>query len=242
MDFGLSFGYVFKDKDWFRKIAIPALVALIPVIGEFIVMGWGLKATKNVIEGREEDALPELDFGTDLGRGFMATLISLIYGLPVAILVGIGGALIGFGTEREVANVLLIVPGACIGLLGLILGLLAAFFGVAAIANYVAKGEFGAAFKFEELFGMLKKSFVSWLLVIIGQIIALGFIAPLGAIACGIGALLTYVYGTAVYSHLIGQAYNQSMTPVTGEVETMGELETAVEAESEGEVETEDEF
>ena len=45
MDFGLSFGYVFEDKDWFRKIAIPALVSLIPIIGQFIVTGWGLKAT-----------------------------------------------------------------------------------------------------------------------------------------------------------------------------------------------------
>lgn len=224
MDFGLSFGYVFQDKDWFRKIAIPALVALIPVIGEFIVMGWGLKVTKNVIEGKEKDALPELDFGRDLGRGFMATLITIIYSLPVAILVGIGGAFIGFGTEREVANVLLIIPGVCIGLLGFLFGLFVAFMAGAAIANYAAKGDFGAAFKFKELFGMIKKSPVSWLLVIIGQIIALGFIAPLGAIACGIGALLTYVYGTAVYSHLIGQAYNQSMTPVTGEVETVGEV------------------
>jgi len=225
MDFGLSFGYVFKDKDWFRKIAIPALVSLIPIIGQFIVTGWGLKATKNVIEGKETDALPELDFGTDLGRGFMAAVISFIYGLPVAILAGIGGTLAGFGTEQaDAANVILIIFGSCIGLLGLVLGIVIAFFGVAAIANYVAKGEFGAAFKFKELYGMIKKSFVSWLLVIIGQIIALGFIAPLGAIACGIGALLTFVYGTAVYSHLLGQAYNQSFTPVMNEVEPVGEV------------------
>lgn len=225
MDFGLSFGYVFEDKDWFRKIAIPALCALIPVVGEFIVMGWGLKATKNVIEGKERNALPELEFGADLGRGFMATLITLIYSLPVIILVGIGGLLAGLGSENfEGANVILVILGACVGLLGMLVSLVIAFFGVAGIANYVAKGNFGAAFRFKELYGMIKKSFVSWLLVIIGQIVALGLIAPLGAIACGIGALLTYVYGTAVYSHLIGQAYNQSMTPVLGEVEPVGEV------------------
>jgi len=225
MDFGLSFGYVFEDKDWFRKIAIPALVSLIPIIGQFIVTGWGLKATKNVIEGKERNALPELDFGGDLGRGFMAAVISFIYGLPVAILSGIGGALAGFGTERpEAANVVLIIFSVCIGLLAFALGVVTAFFGVTAIANYVAKGEFSAAFKFKELYGMIKKSFVSWLLVIIGQIIALGLIAPLGIIACGIGALFTFVYGTAVYSHLIGQAYNQSMTPAMGEVETVSEV------------------
>ena len=225
MDFGLSFGYVFQDKDWFRKIAIPALVSLIPIIGQFIVVGWGLKATKNVIEGKERNALPELDFGGDLGRGFIAAVISFIYGLPVSILAGIGGALGGFQYERaEAANVILVILGICVGLLAFVLGLITAFIGAAAVANYVAKGEFGAAFKFKELFGMIKKSFGSWLLVIVGQILALGFIAPLGIIACGIGALFTFVYGTAVYSHLLGQAYNQSVTPLMAEVEPVGEV------------------
>ncbi|KUK46246.1 MAG: putative membrane protein [Anaerolinea thermophila] len=221
MDFGLSFGYVFEDKDWFKKIAIPALCALIPVIGEFVVVGWGLRATKNVIDGKERNALPELDFGNDLGHGFMASVIALIYSLPVAIVVGISGAMFGFATgESRSGNWVLITLGTCIGLLGLVLGIASAFFASPAVANYIAKGNFSAAFKFKEIFAMLKKSFVSWLLVILGQIIALGFIAPLGTIACGIGALLTFVYGTAVYSHLLGQAYNQSAAPVIVEVET----------------------
>jgi len=222
MDFGLSFSYVFKDKDWFRKIAIPALCALIPVLGEFIVIGWGLKATKNVIDGKERNALPELEFGSDLGRGFIASVIALIYSLPVAIIVGISGAMFGFATEQSRSgNWVLITLGSCIGLIGLLLGIASALLAAPAVANYVAKGEFSAAFKFKEIFAMLKKSFVSWLLVILGQIIAMGFIAPLGVIACGIGALLTFVYGTAVYSHLIGQAYNQSAAPVIGEVEAI---------------------
>jgi hypothetical protein len=56
MDFGLSFSYILNDKDWFRKIALPALCALIPVVGQFVVAGWGLKATKNVIDGNEQNA------------------------------------------------------------------------------------------------------------------------------------------------------------------------------------------
>jgi hypothetical protein len=223
MNFGLSFGYVFEDKEWFRKIAIPALCSLIPIVGQFIVIGWGLKATKNVIDGKERSALPELNFGNDLGHGFMVFLIGLIYSIPVSILVSISGLLIGFGTEQQdMSNFLMIAIGVCVGLLAFVLGLLTAFLGSAAVANYAAKGQFGAAFKFSELFSMIKKSFVSWLLVILGQIIAMGFIAPLGAIACGIGALLTSVYATAIYSHLLGQAYNQSVTPVTGEVEVLG--------------------
>ncbi len=33
MDFGLAFSYVFKDPDWFKKVAIPAVCSLIPVVG-----------------------------------------------------------------------------------------------------------------------------------------------------------------------------------------------------------------
>ncbi len=211
MNFGLSFSYVFKDPDWFKKVAIPALCSLIPIVGQFIVLGWSMKAAKNVMEGNEENALPSLEFGADLGKGFMIFLIGAIYSLPTAILVGIGGTLGGFASSADqTVSVVLIVLGSCLGLVGALLGILIAFLSVIGIANYVSTGEFGAAFRFKELFAMLKKSFVSWLLVLVGAILAMGIIAPLGAIACGIGALLTAAYGSAVYAHLIGQAYNMS--------------------------------
>ena len=212
MNFGLAFSYVFNDEQWFKKVALPALCGLIPVIGPFIVAGWGLKATKNVMEGNEENALPDLAFGADLGRGFMATLIGLIYSLPVAIIGSISGGLFGVGGNQDQTwMILLYIIGGCFGLLGLLLAIFIALMGVVAIANYVAKGKFGAAFNFKEIFGMLKKSFVSWLLAILGLILATSIIAPLGGIICGIGALFTGAYGTAFFSHLLGQAYNKSV-------------------------------
>ena len=212
MNFGLAFSYVFKDEEWFKKVAITALCSLIPVIGPFIVAGWGLKVTKKVIDGNDELLLPRLEFGPDLGRGFMAALITLIYGLPVGIIGGIAGGFFGLGSGREeVWMIVLYIVGGCIGLLGLLVSVALAFMGVIAVANYVAKGNFKAAFNFKEIFGMLKKSFVSWLLVVLGYILAMAIIAPLGGIVCGIGALLTAVYGTAISSHLLGQGYNQSV-------------------------------
>ncbi len=222
MNFGLAFSYVFKDENWFKKIAIPAVCSLIPVVGPWIVSGWAMKAAKNVIDGNEENALPNLEFGADLGRGFMVFLITLIYNLPIAILGGITGALFGFGgdADQTVMTVLFIL-GGCLGIVVFLLSLLITFMSVIGIANYLAKGEFGAAFKFKEIFAMLKKSFVPWLLVIVGQILAVGIIAPLGTIACVIGVFLTMAYGLAVYAHLLGQAYNESASPVMGEVETL---------------------
>jgi hypothetical protein len=221
MDFGLAFSYVFKDEDWFKKVAIPALCGLIPVIGPMIVSGWSLKAAKNVIDGNVENALPELDFGADLGRGFMAWLITLIYNLPAAILIAIASGLFTAGANADQGvSILLYVLGGCAGLIGVLLVLLVMFLGVVAVANYLATGQFGAAFKFSELFGMLK-SFGPWALAVLGSIIGLGLIAPLGSIACGIGALLTLAYGSAVYAHLLGQAYVKSHVEQVEVVETL---------------------
>jgi hypothetical protein len=223
MNFGLSFSYVFKDPDWFKKVAIPALCGLIPVVGQFVVAGWALKATKNVIDGNEEHALPELEFGPDLGRGFMSFLIGFIYGLIPAILMSFAGGLFGWGADvyEEALMIIMYIAGGCLGLVGILVGLLFGFLGMTGIANYVAKGEFKAAFQFKELFAMIKKSFVSWLLVLLGAILTTGIIAPLGSIACGIGVLLTTAYANVVYAHLLGQAYNKSKDTTFEAVETL---------------------
>ncbi|MGI6741366.1 MAG: DUF4013 domain-containing protein [Brevefilum sp.] len=222
MNFGLAFSYVFKDNDWFKKLAIAALFSLIPVVGQFVLVGWGLRIAKNVIDGNKEYPLPNVSFGEDLSRGFMAMLISAIYILPIAILLSLASGIFSFGAGAdEPMMYILYALGGCFGLVGLVAAILVGFLSVAALANYVAKGQFGAAFNFKQVFGLVKKSFLSWLLVIVGQILAMGIIAPLGSIACVIGVFLTMAYGTAVYSHLLGQAYNASTEPVAGSVEVL---------------------
>ena len=215
MDIGLAFSFVFKDPEWFKKVAIPALCSLIPVIGPFILVGWAVKAAKNVMEGNLENALPELDFGADLGKGFMVTLVGLIYSLPIMILAGVSAGLFSAAPNSEQAmSIFLYIFGGCFGLVGLLLALVIMFLSSVGIANYIAKGEFSAAFKFKELFAMLKKSFVSWLLVVVGYLVAMGVIAPLGSIACGLGAFLTAAYANLIVMHLVGQAYNASKPEV----------------------------
>ncbi|MCJ7693855.1 MAG: DUF4013 domain-containing protein [Anaerolineaceae bacterium] len=218
MKFGQAFGYIFKDPDWFKKLVIPALCGLIPVIGPFIMAGYAFKVTKMLIAGEGDTPLPSLEFGADLGKGFMITLINLIYAIPVLILGGIASAIIGFGSGAdEVVMWILIVLGGCFGLIGLLLGLLILFIAPIAVANYAAKGEFKAAFAFKEIFALLKSSLTSWLLVLVGGLLA-GFIAPIGSIACGVGAMLTGLYAGMLNSHLIGQAYNVAKTPKQGEL------------------------
>jgi hypothetical protein len=219
MKFGKAFSYIFQDKEWFKKIVIVALCGLIPVVGQFIVIGYAFKVMKRLIEEGMDTPLPVLEFGADLGKGFMVTVINAIYMIPLFLLMGIGAGIMAAGQSADqTVMIILMILGGCFGLLGLIIGLLLGFMAPAAVANFAAKGEFKAAFKLKEVFGLVKKSFVSWLLVLVGGLLA-GVIAPIGSIACGNGVILTSTYAVLLSNHLIGQAYNASVTPKMGEVE-----------------------
>ena len=63
-------------------------------------------------------------------------------------------------------------------------------------------------------FALIRAAPGAYLIVLLGGMAA-GFIAPLGSIACGVGALLTSAYALLINAHLLGQAYRSA-------VETMG--------------------
>jgi hypothetical protein len=217
MDFALAFSFPFKDQQWFKKLVVPGLVSLIPVIGQFFIVGFGLNVAKRIIE-KNPESLPELDFGGDLKRGFMSFVIGLGYSLPLIVLalifgiimVAIGG-LAGDGNS-DTAGILGVVMGAGFGIISILYGILVAFFTSAAMGNFLAKGEeLGAAFRIKEIWGFLKTAIVPYLLVIVGGIAA-NLIGSLGSIICAVGLLVTMPYAMAVYGHFIGQAYNLATT------------------------------
>lgn len=210
MEFGLAFSFPFKDPEWIKKILIIGLVSLIPVVGMFVMMGWILHITKNVID-RNPNALPELEFGTDLKRGFMMFLIALIYSLPLSIFGMIVGVVTAFiDPNSGSGGTIFMVLMACFSIFALIYGILLAFLLPAAYANHAAKGNFGAAFKIGELFGLVKAAPGAYFMVLLGSIIG-GVIASLGTIACLVGVIFTAVYGSAISGHLYGQAYNKAI-------------------------------
>ena len=222
MNFGLSFSYIFKDQDWFKKLLIPALCMLIPIVGWMVSLGWALKVARNVMDGVEEP-LPELDFGGDILRGFFAFLISFIYSLPVSILSSISGWISNWQfTNNETALFGMGLVTAVIGLISFALGLVTTFLSLGAIANNIGKDDFGAAFRLGEVWRLVTANIGDWLLVLVGMLIAVGLIGPLGTIACIIGVILTMTYGLAVTGHMLGQAYvgaQKKMTPTVEPVD-----------------------
>ncbi|MGB2963809.1 MAG: DUF4013 domain-containing protein [Anaerolineales bacterium] len=214
MDFGKAFTFVFEDEDWIKKIGVGGLISLIPVIGVFLVLGWGVEVTKRVIKG-EAEILPDWsDFGGYLTRGFLVFLVAFVYMLPVILIQGCSSLTYLYPDADETMLTVFTIISACFGCLTFLYSIAAYLILPAAIAKYAATDELGAAFKIGELFQVVKENLGVYGMVLLGGIVA-GLVSSLGVIACVIGVLFTMVYSMAINGHLWGQAYvvSKSSTP-----------------------------
>jgi hypothetical protein len=212
MDFSAPFGFPFKDQNWFQKLLIPGLIMLIPIIGLFYLMGWGLEITRQIIR-QEPIVIPETDFGKFLTRGLKLFVISLVYAIPTFI----------FQIPSTAANIMaqsssnsdsaaamagvIMAISACAGLLNLVYSLALAFILPAVYGVFLVNNEeISAGFRFGEIFALAKKAPTAFLLALVGYLIA-EMISGLGVIACVIGLIVTVPYGILIISHFYGQAY-----------------------------------
>ncbi len=208
MKFADAFTFVFQDPDWFKKIIIPGLIGLlIPIVGQIFLLGWALKVTLNVIRNNPSP-LPEMEFGADLGRGFKAWVVGLVYSIPMLIFylpIFILSVVAGESNEQSLA-IVVAIAGICFGFLMLLYGLVMGLMLPAAYAKVAVEDSIGAGLAFGEIFKMVKNNLVTYLLILVGTLAA-SFIASLGSIACGIGILVTVPYSFAIMGHLYGQGY-----------------------------------
>lgn len=224
MDFGLAFGFVFQEMEWWKKVLIAAALLIIPVIGWLIVAGWTIEITRRVIR-RSAPYLPGWDnFGKYLVDGLLFMAISIIYSLPIilfnivfqfaAIFLDNSGQMGEGGMDALTIAVIAVL--VCIGCVFIIYNLVISFGIPAAYANFAAKGRFGAAFNFREVIGLIRAAPGAYLITFLGSIVA-GFASALGLIACIIGVLATSAYAMLVNAHLWGQAYNEAQRALQAE-------------------------
>ena len=209
MDFGKAFTFPFDDTDWARKLIIPALISLIPILGQIFLIGWMLDIARRVIR-RDPVPLPDLNFGEQLAEGFRGFVISLVYAIPVFILIApiviSSIAVTDPGVNQDAAATVVSVISLCCSGLMLLYSLVLWVVLPAAYTNAAVKESLGAGLNFREVFGLIKAAPGPYLLALVGTLIG-GVIAPLGSILCLVGVVLTYAYAMAVTGHLYGQAY-----------------------------------
>ena len=82
--------YPFRGQGWFRRILILALVQLLPIVGQLILLGYGLDIVRTVYAG--QTSLPPVRWRQALGDGLRFALAGLGYLLPILITIGVVGA------------------------------------------------------------------------------------------------------------------------------------------------------
>lgn len=215
MNFGRAFTYAFEDPEWLKKVGIAALVILIPVIGGIVLMGWGLEITRRVINNDPQPLPDWSNFGSFLSNGFKELVTVIAYLLPVIVIYGCGitltigiAAAAGNNDNSNAASGIATVVMLCMYCFVILFALAAGLLIQPALGNLAATGELSAAFRFNEVFGLLRAAIGPYLLSILAIALAAIILSPIGSAICGIGVLATSAYLTTLSSHLHGQAYN----------------------------------
>jgi hypothetical protein len=166
MDFGRAFTFVNEDEKWIAKMAIGGMIMLASMFLLFpivLLLGYQLAVTRNVMAG-EKRPLPEWnDFGRFFTDGFYVTIAMLVYTLPFWLLFCVS---IGFTFLPALAGGNENVAGALVGMTFLVWSVMACLVMVFAFAllfitpaiyiQYVRTNEFGAMFRFGEVFAIAR--------------------------------------------------------------------------------------
>jgi hypothetical protein len=211
MDYGKSFSFVFDDEEWIQKILIGGILSLIPIVN-LVVVGYGLQVLKNVATGSQKPLPAWDDFGDYFIKGLVSSLGSVVWALPmigVSIAIGVVSALTGYETDPQYVA----WPVQCclsgLGCLSGLYGLLMAALMPAVVTKYAVTGEFGAMFRFGEIYKYITSNLGPYIVALLLGAVAM-FIAGFGLIACIIGVAFTGFWATLVGNHLLGEVYRAS--------------------------------
>lgn len=233
MDIGKAFRFAFEDEEWVSKLLLGTVFLLIPVVGMFFLIGYGIAVIRRVMAD-DPQPLPAWD---DVGRyftdGLMYWVATLVYALPLILFlcpIAAVWILPMFGGENED---LILTLGGVSGVLSAGLGCLALLYVLflnlvmpVVQIRFAETGEIGACLRVGEIMRFLFDNIgrlLMCLLVLFGIGLAIGLVVgPAIGLAAGIlsfipicGPVLGSVMGllmlpvsfwlSVLASHLYGQ-------------------------------------
>jgi hypothetical protein len=206
-DFARPFTYVFEDPNWIKKVLIGGLfyLAAFLIIGAFFLMGYLARLIRNVGAGVERP-LPEWeDLGGMFGEGLKLFVVSLVYMLPIFLLVGVfvvPAAILG-GTDHEnVANLMMSGMTCLIVPIALLISLVVP----AALLRVIHTGSIASGFQIGEVFGFIKRNTAIYVMAILVHLVG-NFASQFGIILCCVGVIFTAFWSLLVTGHAFGQLY-----------------------------------
>lgn len=228
MDVNKAIRFVMEDKQWISKLLIGALMSVLSflILPAFILQGYLVKIIRHVMNGNW-DSLPEWENWGDLMKdGFFVTVAQIVYTLPFILLMIIGGAATGGMASLTNSDSLATAAATGGGLLLLCLVVLFAvallFLTPAILIQYAIKDDFGACFRFGEVFDIIRNHMsdilVAFVVTLVAAFVISLLIGILSLIPC-LGWIAAFLIGLAVgpyISFVSGHLYGQIAAKILG--------------------------
>jgi hypothetical protein len=184
MDFGRAFNYVYEDEKWFEKVAVGALISLVPILN-FALSGYMADVIRNVANG-ETRPLPDWqDLGDFFMKGLYLFVAGIAYGIipsfilfpiiAVVIFIPMGVLPLAAGVSEDagtalamVASIVFILAVALVTLVGVLISIIASLFSLIAVIRF-STGEqtFNELFDIKGHWEYLKKNIGKLLLAVL---------------------------------------------------------------------------
>lgn len=223
-----------QGRDWQNRFLIGSGLSLagsfIPILPGIVIGGYALEVARRAAAGEELELPPWSDWGRLFVDGLRASLVSLVFLLPGALVLGLGWVAYmagmfaiplseGSGTD---VGVLLMFGGLTVFFLSLAAGMLLLLLGAiplpAALAHVAARGQVAAGFRVREWWPILRANalgyVVAWVVAfglwtILSQVLTIAYYTIVLCCLVPILAAPVGFYLTAVGAALFGRTYRE---------------------------------
>ncbi|HEX2978706.1 MAG TPA: DUF4013 domain-containing protein [Anaerolineaceae bacterium] len=229
-----SFSFPFKDPEWQGKLILAALLALsgFLIVPTILLNGYFARIMRRIVDGDGQAALPAWDdWEALMTDGLRLSVISLIFSLPLLLLMGLGyiammGPSVIISLQEgihESGGVLLLMmalmlSGFFLMGVGLLIGFLCLGILPPAMLHGVSHASIGAAFHVREWWPVFRANLGGFLLMYVFalglyyvSLVAVQFISM--TIVLCLPAYLAWfavlAYGGVVFSALFAQVYRE---------------------------------
>ncbi len=217
MEYGQAISFPRQDRGWIVKLLIGSVLSVVPVIGQILVAGYGQEIAHRVYSDNPRPLPDWSNWGGLLARGVRWLIVVIVYMLPLVLFGGllagvnwgIDQVMLNSGAAEQTRNVGLVLS-LCANVLVIVYGVVGSLLLIAATGRMAVQDRLGAAFQIGAIWADIRRQTGMYLSVLIVSGLSYVLLPALGAIGCGVGALVGLTYATWISSYLAGEAYQVS--------------------------------
>ncbi|EEA89555.1 hypothetical protein COLSTE_02273 [Collinsella stercoris DSM 13279] len=210
LGFMSSWHMLTRDKGWVKPVLVLTLVGWIPILGQIVLMGYGLEWARLTAWG--VDAAPKqrgVDYGKVFSTGGRAFLVSLSLGFVIALVLQVvfPGSLYMLFTGLTAGNAVSVATamasGAAMSILTMVVSIAMGTFLQAATLRATLYDSFSAGWRLDRLFQMIGRDFGGFLKVLLVTLIG-GAISGVYAFVVSLVLMLVVMGGVMSATAFVG--------------------------------------